>query len=165
MIPDHVVEAVSLEKELSGTVSWSDDGGYSWSRPPLVVDGVGVEGLFVRIKVANSIDAFRSMVQVEWDAPRNTHALARIDWKVGHTNPNKGPSELRLERIESSHVHEFDLNYLRLERRMMQKNLPIARPLSPDPNSLEEFFATAQVEFKIKGLAQIARPPFQAGLF
>lgn len=132
---------------------------------PIIAQGVGIQGLFVRVKIPDTVDAYGTMVQVEWDRKLGgTVPLERVDWKVGHTNKNKGPEELRLVEMDSTHIHRFEHNYVRGENRMLERNLPIAEPVALDPPSVQEFFHHCQEWLSIDGLALLERPPFQSTL-
>lgn len=89
--------------------------------------------------------------------------LARLDWRpfAPHTNPNVG--EQAMLRIEGSHLHGFDLNWMPEFGRMRTGNLPIARPLNPDPKTYEECLALVGREFTIGGLERVEMPPWQIG--
>lgn len=95
---------------------------------------------------------------------RATTKLERLEWRADHTNPNCGPEELRLLEMECcTHHHAFDLNYLPLEDRMREGNLPLARPIEPDPPTIEAFLALAEKILRIKGLTRIVVPHVQRG--
>lgn len=89
--------------------------------------------------------------------------LARAEWRPlsPHTNPNVG--KYPLLRIEGSHIHAFELNWLAELGRMRAGNLVIARPLNPDAATLDEFLAIVGKEFRIKNLNVIERPPWRLG--
>ena len=165
MIADEVVRALSRKKVLVGPPSWQQNGGFQEARMPPVSDGVGVQGLFVRVKVPDTVDGFLTMVQIEWARKQGKAiALERADWKAGHTNPNRGPADLRLKSMSSTHVHRFAHNYLPEDKRLLAGNLPVAEEAQPDPADLREFFQCCEDWLMIEGLALLERPPFQSTL-
>lgn len=153
---------LSEPKMITTTPNWNDTGGYHECELPLQIGGIGVEGLFLRIKSPQTVDGYGFMVQIELKKPsRGTERLERIDWKAGHQNPNSGPPELRLETLRSTHFHSFELNYLSDTRRMRAGNLPIARMIEPDPTTIEELLAVCEDLLIIEGLTHVRRPPTQ----
>jgi hypothetical protein len=93
--------------------------------------------------------------------------LARIDWRpLGfHNNPDCGPKHLRLARIDCSHIHRFENNWL-ADWEKPRKSLPIAEVINPDPSGFDELVALVGKEFRISGLDRLERPDWRmADLF
>ncbi|GAA6174756.1 hypothetical protein [Sulfitobacter pacificus] len=164
MIPPEIIDAVSALKKMASDVAWHENGLSHETLIALSVSEIALEGLFLRIRIPQTIDAFYTMIQLEWGSGRNTVNLQRIEWKAGHNNPNIGPSELRSDYLASTHIHKFDDNYLINKGRMRPRNLPLARPIYPDPATLEDFFASAANAFIIPELSSVERPAFQQSL-
>lgn len=165
---DEIFEA---QKELPKGLIWSNPAPDSRSRPrhearlALSTEGIGLEGLFLRLWCPKTLNAFGFGLQLECQFEgRRAFAIARMDWKDGHTNPPRGPVELRLMDIESTHFHSFYDNYVDAEDRMRSGNLPIASPISPDPGSVPEFLEVAEELLRISGLAAVEQPPYQGDL-
>lgn len=164
-------EIANAQKELPSGLIWNDAPSDARSRPrheariALLTEGVGLEGVFLRVWCPKTINAWEFGLQLEYyPENRRAIALARMDWKVGHTNPNKGPDDLRLLDIQSTHLHSFHDNYISPEDRMRSGNLPLASPVVPDPESLPEFLAVAEDLLRIKGLSEVSQPPYQGEL-
>ncbi len=159
-------EIAEAQKALAGRPVWRDVSKVRQeTRIALVADGVGIEGLYVRIISPRTVESHGFLVQLEYEAVSGrVQSLARAEWKVPHTNPDAGPENLRLLECPSSHVHDFTCNYIQADDRMRKRNLPIAMPIEPDPETLEEFLAETEKLLRIKGLSEIVRPAFQAEL-
>lgn len=133
---------------------------------PLDIDGVTVEGLELRGGcIQDSPDRAVGLHLQYHPAKRPCTPLARAEWRPlgAHTNPNYGPRSLRLLRIEGSHLHSFDLNWLEGDGRMRAGNLPLAQPLDPDAANLDAFLAFVGKEFRIMGLDQMEPPAWRLG--
>lgn len=164
-------EIASGERSMASHVEWRDaptdmrQSARHDARVSLSVDGVGKEGLFLRLWCPKTLNAWGFGVQLEYHpANRRAVALARMDWKVGHTNSNRGPAALRLMDIPSTHIHSFEHNYFETGDRMLSGNLPVATPIDPDPDTAPEFLAVAGKLLRIRGLAEVTRPPYQGAL-
>jgi hypothetical protein len=130
----------------------------------LEVDGLTIEGLELRCgALQNAPDRAVTFHLQHYPAKGPCIPLARIDWKPlgSHTNPNAG--ELPLLRIDGSHAHEFHLNWLAEHGRMRTGNLPVARPLNPDPRTYDELLAVVGKQFRINGIERIEQPPWRLG--
>jgi hypothetical protein len=164
LIPPEIIDAVSAPKKMDADVVWHENGSTHETLLSLSIRDIALEGLFLRIQIPQTIDAFFTMIQLEWGSGRNTINLQRIEWKAGHNNPNIGPSDLRSEFLPSTHIHKFEDNYLIEKRAMRPRNLPLARAIHPDPATLEDFFASAANAFIIPELSSVERPAFQQSL-
>lgn len=157
-------ELAAAHKRLARPIVWEEKG-RNWhvSRPQIHGIKEGVEGLYLRIRSPMRLDRAGFMIQVEYQPAlrRSTQQLDRLEWRAAHTNSNCGPLDLRLLEIESTHWHAFDLNYLRDENRMRHGNLPLARAIEPDPDSLQAFLAFAGKALRIKGLESVEPPRVQ----
>lgn len=164
-------EIARAQKELPSGLVWSDAAHDLRSRPrhearvALSTEGIGLEGVFLRIWCPKTLNAYGFGLQLECQLEsRRPVPIARMDWKDGHTNPSKGPVRLRLMDIPSTHVHSFDDNYIAAEDRMRSGNLPIAAPIIPDPENIPEFLAVAEELLRIRGLTKVKQPPYQGDL-
>ena len=151
-------------KKLSGMPRWQENGS-AWkiARISLISEIEGLDGLFLRLKAPNLRDGSGFLLQVEYQPgdARGTEPLSRLEWRVGHTNPNLGPPEYRLLECPGTHFHSFDLNYIDGEDRMRRSNLPLAEPVEPDPDTFEELLAFGRKSLRISDLDEISRPEFE----
>ena len=154
-------------KIVSAPPEWKDDGSdWKRARVALLVPSLGVDGLYLRIKAPRAENGAGFLFQVEYQpgAQRDTEPLERLEWRMGHANPDLGPREVRFLECHSTHLHSFELNFVSKENRMRAGNLPLAEPVDPDPATFEDFLAFAKKSLKINGLETIARPKFQGEL-
>ena len=126
----------------------------------LDIDGVTVPGLELRGTAGQTLPDRSVSFHLQHHPPREECVhLARVDWRPlgSHTNPESGPRKLRLLRVEGSHIHGFDNNWLADSERL-RMSIPVAELLDPDPASFEELVARVGKEFRIRGLDRLERP-------
>ena len=157
-------EIIAAAKTLVLNSDWAED---QQGRQKLIlsieVDGVSVEGLFLRATSRRSMPDRKVMVQLEHAVPHQpTEPLCRIEWRPlrPHRNNLQGPKEFRLIDIPGSHHHSFALNWYAPEERMLRENLPIAVPILPEPEGFNQLLALISKEFRISNAEAIAIPPW-----
>jgi hypothetical protein len=134
---------------------------------PLDIDGVTVQGLYLRCRARVDLPDEDVFFQLEYPFPgRRDAALARIEWRPlkGHYNSANAPGGLKLLKIAGSHHHSFALNWFAPEERMRAANLPIAEPIDPDPPDLSALLEFVSKSFRISDLDLISVPPWEKGL-
>lgn len=126
----------------------------------LDADGMTVPGLELRGIAHQTLPDRAVTFHLQHHPPRGQCMhLARVDWRpLGfHNNPDCGPKHLRLARIDCSHIHRFEHNWLADWERVRQ-SLPIAEVIDPDPEGFEGLIALVCKEFRISGLERLERP-------
>ncbi|MEM8824177.1 MAG: hypothetical protein AAGF30_11245 [Pseudomonadota bacterium] len=144
---------------------WDPDGNWQRLVLPLTIQGVGVRGLRLRVRIPNTVDGFGTLLQLEQSEGSTVTNLERIEWKVGHQNPNFGPERVRLTYLSSTHYHAYDLNLTEDEPPKLRHNIPLAEPIEPDPATVSDLFSVAGKLMNIANLHSITRPPFQSEMF
>lgn len=136
----------------------------------LDMNGVTETGLFLRgsghILRPNAAMMFQLEVHRPGDK-RSGGQMARVCWNPtsSHTNPNKGPRDLRMIEIDGSHYHDFHLNIKASGLEMATENLNIARPITPELLTYQDFVAFCGQAFSIDNLDQISAPKWENDLF
>ena len=106
----------------------------------------------------------RVMLQIQRTVgPGPLRPLSRIEWrpKAGHTNRKIGPHRLHYKEMPGSHIHRFWDNWVPLEERMLNENLPVADALSAEPESYSHLVAFAAHEFRIANMVDLPPPPWE----
>jgi len=130
---------------------------------PLDIQGVTIEGLFLRGRTyENSFDR-DVMFQLEYAAPgsRTRVALARVDW-LPRSPVHKNPDH---ELITGSHLHPFEANWLDREQRMRAGNLPFAVRTPPSVGTYAKLLDFVGKEFRISNMSSIPVPGWVKSLF
>ena len=155
-------------KTLSSRPAWREDGsGWQESRPGLQVSGVGVAGLFLRLRVPERIPEHGLVAQLELQTKTGgaVERLARIEWRASHLNAGRGPEHLRFTAIhDRTHYHAFHFNYVEADDRMLAGNLPVAEPLEPEPETPRQFLSLVRQTLMIRDLDSITLPSVQGKL-
>lgn len=163
-------ELFEAQKDLAVKPQWvATDSAWFNLDAALDVDGVTVEGLELRGGAGQALPDRAVRFQLQYHPARGPCVpLCRVEWRplAPHTNPNKGPEHLRLLKVDGTHIHGFENNYLEGEGRMISGNLPLAEVLNPDPKSFQELLDVAGKLLRINGMEQIEPPPWrEADLF
>ncbi len=89
-------------------------------------------------------------------------AIARADWKPLriHNNRNFGEPEYRFLDQETSHYHDFTENYELGDEIWVDRKLPIAYPINPEPATFENFLEFTGEKFRIGNISSIPIPPW-----
>lgn len=130
----------------------------------LVIDGLVAEGLEIRGGASQTLPdrAVRFHMHMQ-PAGAASLALSRAEWRpmAPHTNPKCGHPHLEFMRIEGSHLHCFELNWLHDLGRMRSGNLRVARPINPEPSSYNDFLEVVGQEFRISEIASVPVPDWK----
>lgn len=162
-VPIEIVGLVSVEKTLGATPNWDDksDPKYIVFEYPLAVAGVVTGGFQLRMKVSKTWIDKDACAQLEFcpAGKRTELVLWRVEWRpIGcHTN-GAMPADHKFASISGTHQHTFDDNYLPGEGRMKSGNLPAARPINNDLNTLSEFLAYVGKLFRIRDIELVEIP-------
>jgi hypothetical protein len=169
-IPHNITALVSADKFVSRSPVWdtkSDDRYYVFSVP-LLLAGDESSSFQFRAKTSKRFVDRDAICRLEF-APSDKKAtpLWRVEWRAFGQHPNKawGPPGFELQVIEGTHEHRFDDNWLASEHRMRTGNLPAARPVKSDPNTLSEFLAFCGQSFRIKDIDRVEPPLITQDIF
>lgn len=122
---------------------------------PLNITGVSIMGT----AWADEPDE-RVTFQLLVDIQGKDYRISRIDWKPrqGHTN-KFGPPEYRGLTVLSS-IHDFPENADMGLDKMMSMNLPIAKPIEPDPQNFNGLLIYLRDTFRLRNALDIPEPPW-----
>jgi hypothetical protein len=133
----------------------------------LEVDGVSIPGLRLRGTAIRNLPDRAVCFQLEYHRPRqHGAALDRIEWRPikGHNNKGMGPAEHRFILMAGTHQHQFELNWNEAQKQLRRGNLPIAIPLSIEPDTYQRLLEVVGEHFNISGLERVQQPPWEADL-
>ena len=169
LLPHDIAELVAAEKTLGATPNWDtqSDPKYVVFAYPLAVGDITTGGFQLRVKVSKRWVDRDCIAQLEF-APtrRSSTPLWRMEWRPLMPHTNGGiPAEFAFATFDDSHHHAFDDNFLPAERRMRAGNLPAARPLPSNLNTLTDFLACVGKLFRIKDVGSIELPPTSDDMF
>lgn len=162
---------LSAEKSLVLTGGWSLDSRTSKRRAPelrltaaIQMDGIAVRGLSFAARCnSERMDECVSLnLLTEWGLkPR---CFARIDWRGGiHQNSHKVCDDLQFTDAGRTHFHDTSLHrHVDIPTLFGSKwDLPIARPISPDPETFRQLLEISSTLMHIVNLKEIADPPWR----
>jgi hypothetical protein len=88
--------------------------------------------------------------------------LGRAEWRPlsGHNNKSRGPQLWQNVEIKCSHVHDFYDNIKWAEDLWIERKLPIALPIEPEPKTYSEFLGIVGDKFNISNISSIPEPPW-----
>lgn len=158
----HPPTFIDAQKVLASALHWAAHRSSLVMRAPIDVDGVTIEGAFLRgtavITRPNALVCF----QLEHD-DRHTTQLWRIEWRPtrSHNNKGNGPHHLRYRPIRVSHDHPFALNWSEELQAMQGVNLPVAIPIDPEPADYASLLEFVGKEFRINNMAAVPPPPWE----
>ncbi len=158
---------LGAEKTLEYRPGWDGEAHPTLLRfvVPLGMAGVTIDGLELRAAASKTMECRNITFQLEhFPAGGKKTPLFRIDYRPFsiHRNQGGGPAELRWLDIPGTHEHPFDLNYIESADRMRSGNLPIARPVDPDPESFHGLLALCGERLRITDIGMIPPPTRQA---
>lgn len=168
---EKIPELFKAEKTLPMKPDWKESGA-DWLRltSTLDVEGVTIEGLRLEatcLKI-RPMSVVTFLILYAQNTRVKHEPIARIDWKPLHTHNNKenGPQELKYTPQNGSHHHSFELNWLYQEQRMRsaKANLPIAKPIIPEPANFNDLLTYVSKEFNISNLNCVQIPPWEERL-
>lgn len=153
-------------KSIAGIADWSppdtSDRAMTFTIP-LDIDGVTVEGLFLRARTYEQSLNRDVMFQMEL-APtlgRERVPLLRIDWLPrarSHKNPDK-------TQVFGSHFHTFEGNWLEQEQRMRTGSLPYAEAVPQEVGTYGKLLDFARERFRIRNMDTIPIPEWSMTMF
>ena len=147
-----------------GGWSLSDDQRHLSFVSAIERDGVVVEGATFHGGTVRTIAdrAVRFQISVISERTQRLQPICRIEWRPlrPHNNKQLGPEALRGLPIRDSHIHCFDLNRLHGDV-WHQRNLPVAEPIEPDPDSYRRFLDIVREKFRIDNASSIPEPPWE----
>tara|TARA_R110000868_G_scaffold305573_7_gene566618 strand:+ start:5540 stop:6073 length:534 start_codon:yes stop_codon:yes gene_type:complete len=151
-------------KAIIAPVQWSvpdaSDGAINF-LVPLDINGVTIEGLFLRGRAYESAPDRDVMFQLEITTGlRSRTPLRRVDWlpRSGrHKNPDKG-------EILGSHQHLFEPNWIEGEQRMRAGNLPWAEAIPATVSTYASLLDFTADQFRIQNITAVPQPEWSAKL-
>ena len=168
-MPLTLAELYAAPKSLSGPVTWAKNGSDLNFVASLDLQAITEEGLFLRGGAKRYRPDRELMMQLEVHRPgrRGGGQLERVCWAPlsPHTNPNRGPVDLRYLELSGSHFHDFTLNVAPSMDDMKRGNLKIARPIAPEPVSFTQVIDFCASRFSINNMEYVAHPPWEVDLF
>lgn len=160
---------VSERKGIVGPLQWVSDGARNlrFART-LELNGVTQEGLILFGRASEMLPDRHVTLGLRYDIDSETGGhFERLDWRPidAHNNKALGPPEWRFVILDGSHHHSLRQNAsldigLSLA---MRRNLPVAVPLSPDPD-WDGFVADAARLWNIPDILYLPQPPWQSEL-
>jgi len=153
-------------KTIAGTVEWSsplapEDGAIDF-LVPLDIGETTVGGLALRGKAYGHLPdrAVTFQLEIGQDGMRTRVPLVRLDWRPlspYHQNPDK-------TRIDGTHIHTFEANWLEGEQRMRRGNLPYAKKIA-EIHAFKDVLDYAKNLFRINGVESVPVPEWSSTLF
>lgn len=166
-LPAEIVGLIDAEKSLGAKPNWDDksDPKYIVFAYPLTIDGMVTGGFQLRFKISKTWVDRDAVAQLEYRpaGKRSALPLWRIEWRPISPHTNAGmPDDLKFTTIEGTHHHPFLENYLPADQRMREGNLPAARPIDNDLNTLSDFLACVGKIFRIRDVELVEIPTISA---
>lgn len=95
--------------------------------------------------------------------------LHRLDWRArkgGHSNHRrKCLGAMGGKRVPATHLHDFWMNWVESTGRMRGKNLPCARPIDEELQSVADVLRFCGNWFRINNIEVVEPPPWEYDLF
>jgi len=143
---------------------------YIWCDAPVEIGGVVEAGLTLHVGCYISIPDQHVVFELRGNIPgiKRKKALMRIEWRSlrgGHTNRRRKGAPESGKRVSDTHFHPFEANWVEIEQRMREGNLPQAVEIEeelPTFESLREYVGNA---FRINNITLVTRPPWVYDLF
>ena len=162
----------AARKERDQFSGWSDpeaETGAMWFLAPLAIGGVTQEAFALHGLALKYAPNQNVCFELKALGPRNKKVpLARYEWRSlrgGHTNSRRPGSPVSGERVNATHYHSFDLNFLHATARMRSGNLPQAENDEPEPQSFESLTKRVGKLFRINNINIVLPPPWEYGMF
>ncbi|MEF2553655.1 hypothetical protein VQ042_20260 [Aurantimonas sp. A2-1-M11] len=107
----------------------------------------------------------RVSFQLKIDVGGTDYRIARLDWRPRQPHVNKlGPPELRGRACMAS-IHDFPENAALGLEEMQLKNLPVAKPIDPEPSDFDALLRQLRDTFRLDNAIEIPVPPWSPQLF
>jgi hypothetical protein len=165
-------DLVAAKKEIEGFTGWSEpepDTGGMWFSAPLSVAGVIQEAFTLHGLALKNVPDRNVVFELKVSGPKGRQMpVARFEWRSlrkGHTNPRRKGSPVSGKRVDATHYHSFDLNWIPLERRMRGRNLSQADSFHPDPESFESLIDVVGKLFRINNMYVVPPPKWEYDMF
>ncbi|HEX7823027.1 MAG TPA: hypothetical protein VF463_20700 [Sphingobium sp.] len=151
-------------KAIAAPVQWSvpdpSDGAVNF-LVPLDINGVTIEGFFLRGRAYESSPDRDVMFQLEVTAGMRTRIpLRRINW-LPRSGRHKNPDKIE---ITGSHEHPFESNWIESEQRMRVGNLPWAVAVPGGVDTYASLLDFTADKFRIQNITAIPQPEWSAKL-
>lgn len=102
--------------------------------------------------------------QLKIDIGGKDYRIARVDWRPRSPHTNKlGPLHLRGKTVETS-IHDFAENAALGLELMLSLNLPIAKPIEPEPADFNELLHYIRGNLRLENASDIPTPPWSQQL-
>jgi len=160
---------LTAEKTLAAPIAWVDDDGDLRFTASLDIDGVTEPRLTLFGRATTALPDRKVTLGLRWqDETGRGGNFERLEWRPikAHINRANAPPDLRLRVIEGSHHHPLALNAA-LDIGLIQaiqENLPVAEPLTPQPQDWPALLRVAAALWRISELVHVPIPPWQYGL-
>lgn len=160
---------LTAEKKLATPITWVDDGGDLRFTAALDIGGVTEPSLTLFGRATAALPDRKVTLGLRWqDETGRGGNIDRLEWRPikAHINRANAPPDLQLRVIEGSHHHPLALN-AGLDIGLIQaiqENLPVATPLTPQPQDWPALLRVAAALWRISELVHAPIPPWQYGL-
>ncbi|MBB4004446.1 hypothetical protein [Aurantimonas endophytica] len=131
-------------------------------RVPIVCDCAPVDLLGVSIVGTAWTDEpdERVTFQLIMDVNGTNYRIARIDWRPRQPHTNRvGPAEL-LGLMAMTSIHDFPENAALGLEAMQAGNLPVVKPIDPEPDSFNALLQYLRDTFQLDNAMDIPAPPW-----
>ncbi len=162
-----LTETKSLDTAPSWFVSADDTANFNLERMPLSINGITVPGIYLTghcRRYEPDLDVFFTII---CNIPKLYKGpLIRYEWnpKQSHSNKGRGKSAFKFMVFTETHIHPFDENFALGYKIMREDNLPIAYPVSNNPQNFREMLAEVGKLFDVDNIQTIQEPQFDPGL-
>lgn len=160
-------ELVIADKVIQGRPKWQErDSQRLELTAALSVNSIVIEGLEIRAKAFSTRPERGVCFNLQYFPGHSACTqLCRVEWNPlrPHTNSLNGPDNLAGLFIEGSHIHEFADNWIGSEGVMRIKNLPMAKPINPNPGDFGQLLDFLTTSLKIANMHVIEQPSWRVG--
>jgi hypothetical protein len=166
----HPLQALAqADKGISVFPGWSDpepETGFMWFEAPLEIGGVTEQGFVLHggcLRFQPECNVTFE-VRISKTPGRRYIPLMRVCWrslKGGHSNPRREGVPFSGERLDRTHFHAFDQNWLPESGRMRGGNLRMAQPIDQEPQSFTELRALVGKLFRINNIDVVTVPDWE----
>lgn len=165
-------DLVAARKDIEGFPGWSEpepDTGGMWFIAPLSIAGVIQEAFTLHGLALKHIPDRNVVFELKVSGPKGRKiSIARFEWRSareGHTNSRRKGSPVSGMRVNATHYHSFDLNWLSSKHRMRSGNLPQAASFEPEPDSFESLTTEIGKLFRINNMHVVPPPKWEYDMF
>lgn len=154
--------AYEAPKTALGPLGWRPDRQKArYLRMPIACDcGFDITGVSITVTAWADEPDERIAFQLHIDIDGNDYRIARVDWRPRQPHTNKlGPPDLRGTSPYTS-IHDFPENASLGLDVMQSKNLPVAKPIDPEPPDFYKLMLYIGDTLKIQNTGEIPEPPW-----